>query len=129
MPPEVADRSKFEGYRRIKDCVLDATVEVDAAIVDGVHDRMTLRHLGFSKPVYTRSKYSYRELADRLAKKYSTVIVLTDFDAEGTLANELISRLLEKRNVRVCRACRDAVAAALKKVNVSTIEGIYRLIV
>jgi hypothetical protein len=58
---------------------LDAAIDADAAVVDGVHDRETLRRLGFSKPVYTRSKYGYSELADRLAKKFSTVIVLTGF--------------------------------------------------
>jgi hypothetical protein len=79
MPNNASERkSKLESYRRIKDTVLDAAIDADAAVVDGVHDRETLRRLGFSKPVYTRSKYSYSEFADRLAKKFSTVIISTD---------------------------------------------------
>jgi len=130
MPKNASERKcKLESYRRIKDTILDAAVDADAVVVDGVHDRETLRRLGFSKPIYTRSKYSYSELADRVAKKFSTVIVLTDFDSEGELANLLISKLLEERNVRVCKACRDAIGASLKEVNLTTVEGIYRLII
>lgn len=130
MPKDASDRKiKLSNYRRIKDTILDATIDVDAVIVDGVHDRITLRHLGFNKPVYTRSKYAYRELADRVAKKFSTALVLTDFDSEGTLANELISKLLEERNVKVCKACREAIAVALREVNITTVEGIYKLMI
>jgi 5S rRNA maturation endonuclease (ribonuclease M5) len=130
MPKNASERkSKFESYRRIKDAILDATISADAAVVDGVHDRETLRRLGFSKPVYTRSKYGFSELADRLAKKFSTVIVLTDFIAEGELTNVLISRFLEERNVTVLKACRNAVGTSLKEVDLTTVEGIYRLII
>ena len=130
MPKNASERkSKLDSYRRIKDTVLDAAIDADAAVVDGVHDRETLRRLGFIKPVYTRSKYCYSELADRLAKKFSTVIVLTYFDVEGELANVLISRFLEERNVRVLKTCRNKVGASLKEVDLTTVEGIYRLII
>lgn len=122
-------KNKLANYRRIRDTVLDAATEADAAVVDGVHDRITLRHLGFDKPIYTHSKYSYVELADRIAKKHQTVIVLTDFDAEGTLANELITVRLEERKVRVCKTCRDTIAKSLKELDITTVEGIYQLII
>jgi len=77
------------------------------AIVDGAHDRKTLRHLGFHNPVFTRSEHSYLELSNKIAKKYRTVVVLTDFDDEGKQANKMISRLLEERNVEVCKSCRE----------------------
>jgi hypothetical protein len=62
------ERTRLERYRRIREVVLDIDFEVDAAIVDGVHDRETLRHLGFGKPIFTRYKYTYVELADRIAR-------------------------------------------------------------
>jgi 5S rRNA maturation endonuclease (ribonuclease M5) len=130
MPKKVSEsKRKLENYCKIRNNILDATICADAAVVDGVHDRETLRRLGFSKPVFTRSKYSYSELVDRLAKKFSTVIILTDFDAEGELANVLIGRLLEERNVRVLKACRNTVGVSLKEVNTTTVEGIYKLII
>lgn len=129
VQPNVDRKKKFAIYCKVVDTVLDATVDVDAVVVDGVHDRATLRRIGFIKPVYTRSKYTYTELADRVAKKFQSVAVLTDFDAEGVLANQLITALLEERAVRVCKECRDSIAAALKDVDIATIEGIYRLII
>jgi 5S rRNA maturation endonuclease (ribonuclease M5) len=122
-------KKKFASYCKVVDTVLDATADVDAVVVDGVHDRETLRRIGFMKPAYTRSKYTYTELADRVAKKFEAVAVLTDFDAEGDLANQLITALLEERAVKVCKVCRDSIGAALKEVDIATIEGIYRLII
>jgi len=108
---------------------LDFASDVDVAIVDGVHDRETLRRIGFVKPVFTRSKYPYLQLADRIARKYSSVVILTDFDAEGKLANEILDKLLDERGVRVCKSCRETVEILLKEEKITTIEGIYRLLI
>ena len=99
------------------------------AIVDGADDKKTLRHLGFDNPVFTRSEHSYLELVDKIAKKYQTVAVLTDFDEEGKLANGKLTRLLLERNIRVCESCRETLGTLLNEENIATIEGIYQLLI
>ncbi len=119
---------KRKKYRRIKDLILEIRSAVDAAVVDGVHDRKTLKHLGFDAPVFTRSELSYIELADIIAKKFSTVAILTDFDEEGKRANETLNRLFEERQIKVCHTCRENLETLLKQEKITTIEGIYGLI-
>jgi 5S rRNA maturation endonuclease (ribonuclease M5) len=97
--------------------------------VDGVHDRETLRHLGFVNPIFTRSRYTYIELADRIARRYSRVAVLTDFDNEGKVADEKLSKLLKERKVKVCKSCRKTLEALLKDEKITSIEGIYGLLI
>jgi 5S rRNA maturation endonuclease (ribonuclease M5) len=126
-PPEKDLKQKK--YRKIRDLILEIYSAVDAAVVDGAHDRKTLKHLGFDAPVFTRSELSYVDLADLIAKKFSTVAILTDFDEEGKRANETLNRLFEQRQIKVCHSCRENLEALLKQEKITTIEGIYSLIV
>jgi hypothetical protein len=54
---------------------------------------------------------------------------LTDFDDEGKVADEKISKLLKERNVQVCLSCRKTLEALLKDEKITTIEGIYGLLI
>ncbi len=94
-----------------------------------MHDKKTLRHLGFDNPVFTRSEHPYLELADKIAKRYITVAVLTDFDEEGKLANERLTTLLLERNIKVCGSCRETLETLLKGEGIATIEGIYQSLI
>jgi len=71
---------------------------------------------------------SYAELADVIARKFSIVAILRDFDEEGKLAHETISRLLEEKQIEMCHDCREKLETLLKEEEIATIEGIYRLI-
>jgi len=122
------EEAKREKFRKIKDLILEIGSTVDTAVVDGVHDQKTLKHMGFEAPVFTRSELPYIDLADLIAKKFKTVVILTDFDEEGENANRTLSRLLEQKQIKVCRSCRENLEVLLKQEKISTIEGIYGLI-
>ncbi len=122
-------RRKAKKHHRIRERILKINSEVDTAIVDGVHDKKTLKRLGFDAPMFTRSELQYVELADLIAKRFSTVAILTDFDEEGKRANETLNRLFEQRHIKVCHVCRESLETILKEEKIITIEGIYSLIV
>lgn len=125
----IKSKTKLEKYRRIQNVILDIRAEVDIAIVDGADDKKTLKHLGFDNPVFTRSEHSYLVLANKIAKRYKIVAVLTDFDEEGKLANDRLTKLLLERNVQVCTSCRETLETVLKVANLTTVEGIYQLLI
>jgi len=125
----IQSKTKLEKYRRIQNAILDIGSEVDVAIVDGADDKKTLKHLGFDGPVFTRSEHTYLELVDKIAKRYKTVAVLTDFDEEGKFADERLAKLLLEKKLKVCRSCRETLGALLKEESIATIEGIYQLLI
>jgi len=100
---------------------------VDAVVVEGPHDKKTLKLLGYKKPILICSKPSHNELADLVTKKFSNVVILTDFDEQGTLLNKRLSKLIEKGGVKVDRFYRRRFQKLFKEARISTIEGIYSI--
>jgi len=122
------ERQKHEVYRELEELASEMNYYVDAVVVEGPHDKKTLKLLGYKKPILTCSKRSHNDLADLVAEKNSNVVVLTDFDEQGTLLNRKLSKLFEKRGVKVDRFYRRSFQRLLKKLRISTIEGIYSII-
>lgn len=122
------ERQKHEVFRELEELASEMNHYVDAVVVEGPHDKKTLKLLGYKKPILTCSKQSHNDLADLVAKKKSNVVILTDFDEQGTLLNRRLSKLFEKRGVKVDRFYRRSFQRLLKKLRISTIEGIYSII-
>jgi len=121
------ERSRREVYRELEEVASEMNYTVDAVIIEGPHDRRTLKHLGFKKPILLCSKLSHSELVDLITEKFPSVAVLTDFDEEGAQLNKKFSRLLERRGVKVDRFYRRRFQKLLKEARISTIEAIYSL--
>lgn len=121
------ERSRREVYRELEEVASEMNFTVDAVIIEGPHDRRTLKHLGFEKPILLCSKLSHSELVDLITEKFPSVAVLTDFDEEGAQLNKKFSRLLERRGVKVDRFYRRRFQKLLKEARISTIEAIYSL--
>ena len=121
------DRQKHEVFRELEELSSEMNYNVEAVLVEGPHDKKTLRLLGYKKPVLTCHRLSLSELTDLVAKKFSKVVVLTDFDEEGTFLNKKLSQLLERRGVKVDPFYRRTFQRLLKQARVSTIEGAYRI--
>jgi 5S rRNA maturation endonuclease (ribonuclease M5) len=100
---------------------------VDAVLVEGMQDEKTLQHLGFKKPILRCSKQPHNDLVDLIADKFSAIVILTDFDEEGTFLNKRFVKLLEEKGVQVDRFYRKRIFKLLRNVNIFTIEGIYNL--
>jgi 5S rRNA maturation endonuclease (ribonuclease M5) len=103
------------------------TLYVDAILVEGTQDRKILQHLGFNKPILRCAKQLHNDLVEFIAAKFSVVVILTDFDEEGTFLNKRLSKLLEEKGVRIDRFYRKRIFKLLRSVNIFTIEGIDNL--
>lgn len=121
------ERRRYEVYRELEELASEMNYTVDAVVVEGPHDKKTLKLLGYKKPILLCSKIPHNELAELAARKFSKLAVLTDFDEEGTLLNKKLTKLFEKRGVKVDRFYRRRFRKLLKKANILTIEGIYNI--
>lgn len=118
----------YEVYRELEDSASEMNHAVDGVIVEGPHDKKTLALLGYEGPIITCSgKRSHVELAEFVAKKFSRVVVLTDFDEAGKDLNRRLSKLLEMKQVKVEHFYRKKFQRLLKEARIFTIEAIYRL--
>ena len=118
---------RYEVYHELEELVSEMNYTVDAVVIEGPHDRRTLNRLGYRKPILLCSKVSHSELVDLISEKFSNVVVLTDFDEEGVQLNRRLSKLLERRGVKVDRFYRRRFRRLLKEARISTIEAIYGL--
>ena len=121
------ERKKHEVYRELKDLINDLNYSVDAVVVEGSHDKKTLKLLGFKKPILQCSKLPHTTITDLVAEKFSDVVILTDFDEEGKLLNKKLTSLLETKGVKVDLFYRRRFRKLLKEVKISTIESIYSI--
>ncbi|MBS7626313.1 hypothetical protein KEJ51_04635 [Candidatus Bathyarchaeota archaeon] len=125
---KVDDRGKeYEAFKSIEKLIFDMNHTVDAAVVEGPHDMKTLRLMGYKRPIIPCSKLSPSRIVDQIAKRYMIVVVLTDFDSKGEVMGERLESLLKDRGVRVDRSSRRHFRRLLRRIDLDTIEGIYRL--
>jgi len=104
----------------------DFTGVADAVLVEGLRDVAALRDLGFLGRVEMCSKVgvSDGDLVENLARSAGTVVILTDFDEAGRRLNRRISRLLERRGVRVETRLRRAVGRLMAVLGVYAVEAL-----
>jgi 5S rRNA maturation endonuclease (ribonuclease M5) len=120
-------RERYEIYKKLEDLASEMNYSVDGVIVEGVHDKKTLRLLGYSGPILTCSKLSLFELTDYAAKRFANMAVLTDFDKAGETLGKNLSTLLVNRKVKVRDFYRRRFRILFKKARISTVESVYRL--
>lgn len=98
---------------------------VEVVIVEGSRDLDALRRLGFNGHVetYSRVGISDADMIERLTI-YNNVLILTDFDREGRLLNNMLSNLLERRGVKIEKRLRRAMGRLMAVLGVYAIEAI-----
>jgi len=98
----------------------------EAVVVEGARDVEALRSLGFHGriEVCSRVGISDSDLVEELSRRGRAVVILTDFDDEGRRLNRRLSRLLERRGVKVRRSLRRAVGRLMAVLGVYAIEAI-----
>jgi len=99
---------------------------VDAVVVEGARDVEALRRLGFRGRVETCSRVgvSDGDLVEGIARSSWAVVILTDFDEAGRGLDRRLSRLLERRGVRVERRLRRAVGRLMAALGVYAVEAL-----
>lgn len=99
---------------------------VDVVVVEGPRDVEALRSLNFKGRVIICSKVgvSEAELAESLADEASSVVILTDFDEEGRSLNKRLTRLLERRGLKVERGLRREAGRLMAYIGVYAVEAL-----
>jgi 5S rRNA maturation endonuclease (ribonuclease M5) len=124
------NRKKTRNSIEIKEAVdvffRDLEYLVDVVVVEGPRDVEALRNLGFEGRVTICSKVgvSDADLTESLADRNSKVIILTDFDEEGRELNRRLSRLFERRGVKIERGLRREAGRLMAYVGVYAIEAL-----
>jgi len=98
----------------------------DTAVVEGARDVEALRSLGFHGriDVCSRVGISDSDLVEEHYRRGRAVVILTDFDDEGRRLNRRLSRLLERRGVKVRRRLRLVVGRLMAILGVYAIEAL-----
>jgi 5S rRNA maturation endonuclease (ribonuclease M5) len=98
---------------------------VDAVVVEGSRDVKALRRLGYRGRVEVCSRVGTADvdLVEGLAK-FAEVVVLTDFDKEGRRMNIRLTRLLERRGVKVEKLLRRMVGRLMAMLGVYAVEAL-----
>jgi 5S rRNA maturation endonuclease (ribonuclease M5) len=93
-------------------------------IVEGPRDVEALRRIGYRGRIEVSSKYSVSDsdFVESLARSVTSVIVLTDFDEEGRRINRDLTRLLERRGVRVEGGLRRRLGRLMAALSIYTVE-------
>ncbi len=100
--------------------------EIGIILVEGPRDAEALRILGSSVKVEVSSRVGQTEpdVANGLAEKTRSVLVLTDFDEEGRKQAARLSELLEAEGVRVRRELRRKMGRLMGILGVKTVESL-----
>jgi 5S rRNA maturation endonuclease (ribonuclease M5) len=119
-------RNPIEIKEAVDEFFRDLEYLVDIVVVEGPRDVEALRNLGFKGKVTICSKVgvSDADLAESLADGASKVVILTDFDVEGRELNRRLSRLFERRGVKIERGLRREAGRLMAYVGVYAIEAL-----
>ena len=115
---------------------LDSIIEkinygVSLVIVEGNNDKAALIRIGIKSPImgFSNSGLPIFAFVEEIVKDYRglTVVVLLDFDKEGTRMADRLSRELEEKGVKVDRFYRRTLGELLAKEGIRRIEDIHIL--
>ena len=95
-------------------------------IVEGPRDVEALKRIGYRGRIEISSKYgvSDSDFVESLARSVTSVIVLTDFDEEGRRINRDLTRLLERRGVKVEVGLRRQLGRLMAALGIYTVEAL-----
>ncbi len=113
-----------EAFEQLKEVLTDT--EVEYILVEGARDVGALRFLGVTIPIDVFSHVGMTEhgIAEEVAAKAETVLVLTDFDEKGIALTKRISELLTAEGVRVQWELRRKIRRLVGILGVKTIEAL-----
>ena len=95
--------------------LLEASHKGAAIIVEGLRDERALRSLGVSGPVIMASRRPALELAEDAARRYGSIVVLTDWDLKGDEMALKIEQHLRSAGVRADMEIRSRLKKLVRK--------------
>ena len=122
------ERRKLEIYRDLESLAYEMNLTLDAVIVEGTHDKATLKSLGFKIPILQVScGRTFNQIVDDMIERFKKVAILTDFDEEGERISRKLTELMERGGVKVDSFYRNSFKKLMKEAGLTTLESIYTL--
>ncbi|WEL23453.1 toprim domain-containing protein [Candidatus Nanohalovita haloferacivicina] len=117
---------KFLEKKRLEAEVAKLERDVDAAIVEGLSDKIALRKLGFRSKIFLSAERTVEDLVEDVARGAERVVVLTDFDEHGKEQHKKISRALNEE-IDVMHSARKDFGTQLTSTGRRTVEAVLPL--
>ena len=123
-------RSRVERQRdaaeKIRELLVDLEYLVDIVLVEGMRDFQALRTLGYKGEIVqcSRLQVSDVELCDDIAEHYHSILILTDFDSEGREINRNLTKLLERKAIKLEEGLRRQFGRLMASIGVYAIEDL-----
>ncbi|MDI9644372.1 MAG: hypothetical protein QFX35_04030 [Candidatus Verstraetearchaeota archaeon] len=121
-------KDRYELMQRIREFIEEINIGVSLVIVEGMHDEAVLRRMMLKTPIvrFCDSHMPRFEFVEMVTKNYRglTVLILFDYDREGsTMANRMRVEL-EEGGVRIESRIREELGELLVREGIRRIEEI-----
>ncbi|MDF1557087.1 MAG: hypothetical protein P1P80_02730 [ANME-2 cluster archaeon] len=114
----MSEQEDMERLEKLEELIQDLRQWSDegaAIIVEGMRDIRALRELGITGPIMLGTQKALLELCEEVAREYSNVIVLTDWDNKGEKLARLMEGFLNNAGAVVNTDIRERIKALVKK--------------
>ncbi|MFB6193290.1 MAG: hypothetical protein ABEK00_03485 [Candidatus Nanohaloarchaea archaeon] len=121
------ETDKFKERKRLEAEVEKLDRDVDAAIVEGLSDKIALRRLGFKSKIFLSAERTVEDLVEDVSRGADRAVILTDFDEPGKQQHREISQALNQE-IDVLHDSRKEFGALLTSSGRRTIEAVHPLL-
>lgn len=126
LRPKKGVKRYLEVEARLNSIIEKINYGASLVIVEGSNDKAALRKIGLKSPIvgFSNSGLPVFAFVEEIVRDYRglTVVILLDFDKEGTRMAERISRELEEKGVKVDRFYRRTLGELLVREGMRRIE-------
>lgn len=113
----------YESLEELITALQNASTEGAVIIVEGRRDESALRSLGINGPVMLASHKSSLDLAEDVSRKYSQIIILTDWDEKGEEMCRILEQHLRSVGSRADTDIRNRLKRLVRK-EIKDVEGL-----
>jgi 5S rRNA maturation endonuclease (ribonuclease M5) len=117
----------LEALEELISALKEASDRGAVIIVEGMRDEKALRALGIEGPVIMASRRPALDLAEMAARRYSEVVILTDWDEKGDEISYNLKRHLRSAGARFDVDIRGKLRSLVKK-EIKDVESLSRYV-
>ncbi|MBS7651937.1 MAG: toprim domain-containing protein [Candidatus Bathyarchaeia archaeon] len=122
-------RDREQAITELSLLLREAEEIVDTVLVEGARDVEALKSLGYRGQIEVISRHEAQiDLAEEVAERCRTVLILSDFDREGRRINREMLLLLESRGVRVEADMRRRIGRLMATLGTRAVEDLDNLV-
>ncbi len=118
-------RDREQAIAELSLLLREAEETVDTVLVEGARDVEALKSLGYRGQIEVISRHeAHTALAEKVAERGGTVLILSDFDREGKRINREMLLLLESMGVRVEADMRRRIGRLMATLGTRAVEDL-----